>query len=298
MNGRRNKRHREAHNSDMHNMQARQSEPSLQTKPESVPQPKGEAVAPADRTNSKTKGGEMHESLWDKIVEHKRTIIAVIAVIGIAAAMSAIMVSRLAISRARYTTDLAAVQSGLEDVSRQVSSILALGPLATRADLTPIANQARAAVDGVADLRSDMEQTNARIDDLQQHLRDISGAPPEAWLEGTFDEGYTVHAKSSHPGNFMIRVHLYYSQPLAHNGTYEEAQRYFYSAINWTATTPAYITTVAFNGTDWLLTELWWSIGILSLEAGNETIIPATAVGLTQMYATDLAYATIYQLTQ
>jgi len=240
----------------------------------------------------------MDESLWEKIVEHKRTIIAVTAVIAIAAAMSAIMVSGLAVSRARYTTDLAAVQCGLEDVSRQVSSIFALGPLATRADLTPIANQARAAVDGLADLRSDMEQTNTRIDDLQQQLREISGTPPEVWLQGTFDKGYTLHAKSSYPGNFTIRVHLCYSQPLAHNGTYEEAQRYFYSAINWTATTPAYVTCVSFNGTDWLLSELWWGIGILSLEAGNEIVIPVTPVGLTEMYATDLAYATIHRLTQ
>ena len=240
----------------------------------------------------------MHESLWDKIVEHKRTIIAVIAVIGIAAAMSAIIVSALAIGKARYTADLAAVRSGLEDVSREIASILALGPLATRADLTRIADQARAAVEGISDLQSDMEQANARIDDLQQQLHDISGTPPEVWLEGTFDEGYTVHTKSSRLGNFIIQIHLCYSQPLAHNGSYEEAHRYFYSAINWTATTPAYMTSVSFNGTHWLLRELSWGIGILPLEPGNETIIPVTPIGLTQISPPDLAYATIHQIAR
>jgi len=119
------------------------------------------------------------------------------------------------------------------------------------------------------------------------------GSPPEGYLTCTFGN-YTLHAKASEAGNYTANVHLVYSRAFSFNGTYAEAQQYFYTGINWTTGTPYYHTVVSFNGNHWTLAEAWWNIGTFTLVANNETAVAIPFAGLNSTYEPDFAYVEVF----
>jgi hypothetical protein len=288
MNEQRKKRTRKANSASVRSLQARQDEHDLQAEIKSMPQQEGEVVAETDRTNKET-GGEMYrDSFIDKMREHKTTIIQAAVVVAITVIVSAIMILQLAPSKAAYNAAIAGFDG---EITRLEASINTWG--------TKLTNQ-------IENLETDTETataTNSRdIETLQTWAEGAEGrittveaqnSPPEGYLTGTAGN-YTLHAKSSESGNFTANVHLVYSRAFGYNGTYEDAQQYFYSGINWTQTTPSYATVVTFNGTAWELSELWFNIGTFAMTANNETAVDIKFSGLNSTYNPDFAYAEIF----
>jgi len=248
------------------------------------------------------------QSFKDRIAEHKGTIIKVVAVIGIAAIISAVMVMALAVGKDTYTKTIERLEGGITvvgskaaDTENDVDDILALGPLATAADLAGVTSQTVGLAANLSALETRQDIDHAKIVEHGQTLTTLTGSPPEGYLTGTFANStgnYTLHARCSEAGNFTANVHLFYSRAFGFNGTYEEAQQYFYSGINWTQGTPWYRTVITYNSTDWHLSELWWNIGVFALTANNETTIPVVFGGLNATYAPDFAYVDIWPVLQ
>jgi hypothetical protein len=166
--------------------------------------------------------------------------------------------------------------------------------LATKANQT----QLETVNSRLSDVAGQIIVQNGRIGNVESRVSTVEGELlglnlTEVYLAGTFGN-YTLYAKSSETGNFTAKVHLMYSRAFGYNGTYEDAQQYFYSGINWTQGTPSYATVITFNGTAWNLGELWWNIGVFPLTANNETAFNITCAGLNSTYAPDFSYVEIW----
>ena len=310
MNERRKKRTRKANSPSVHGLQAREEQPDLQAETKPVPQQESEVVAETDTENRENKGGKMYgQSFKDRIAEHKGTIIKVIAVIGIAAIISAVMVMVLAVGKDTYTKAMERLEGGITvtgakvaDIENDVDDILALGPLATATDLAGVTSQTVGLAANLSALETRQDIDHAKIIEHGQTLTTLTGSPPEGYLTGTFANStgnYTLHAKCSEAGNFTANINLVYAAPVYVGNTtnYDEAVSAFYAGINWTATnTMVYVPTLTYNSTAWGVSKVQFNIGTFALAANNETPIPVVFGGLNATYAPNFAYVEVYPI--
>ena len=251
------------------------------------------------------------QSFKDRIAEHKGSIIKVIAVIGIAAIISAVMVMALAVGKDTYTTAMDRMEAGITvtgakvaDIENDVDDILALGPLATRADVANVTSRTEAITQDVGTLQTSLGLAQTKILNLEAQLALVAGSPPEGYLTGTFANStgnYTLHAKCSEAGNFTANINLVYSAPvsLGNATAYDDAMQVFYGSINWTAAnTTVYVPTLAYNSTTWGVSKVQFNIGTFGLAANNETTIPVLFGGLNATYAPDFSYVEIWPVLQ
>lgn len=240
----------------------------------------------------------MRESFLDKIREHKTMLIQIGVVVAIAVVVSAIMITGLATAKGAYDDDI----MGLEgDIARAGASINTLGT-SLNARMDGVEAAAEAATSEVSIISVATTENSDAIgtlqtwkDDADPRITELEGqnSPPEGYLTGTVGN-YTLHAECSEAGNFTANVHLVYSRAFGYNGTYEDAQQYFYSGINWTQGTPFYRTVITFNGTGWNLGELWWNIGTFPMAANNGTAVAVKFGGLNSTYEPDFAYVEVF----
>jgi hypothetical protein len=243
------------------------------------------------------------QSFKDRIAEHKGSIIRWVAIVGIAAIISAIMVMALAVDKGIYTKGMDRAEAGITamgskvaDIQSDVDGILARGPLATSAELTAVGNKVLAQAANISEIKTRMDSAEMGITTLQQAM----GSPPEGYLTGTFGNStgnYTLHAKCSEAGNFTANINLVYSAPvsLGNTTTYDGAMQVFYGSVNWTAAnTTVYVPTLAYNSTAWRVSKVQFSIGVFPLTANNETAIPVVFSGLNATYEPNFAYVEIY----
>jgi hypothetical protein len=111
-----------------------------------------------------------------------------------------------------------------------------------------------------------------------------------SYLSGSFGN-YTIHAWSGAGGNFTGNVHLVYSP-----GKDIAALDDLVAGINWTAEVPAYKPAFTFNGTDWVVAELWFNVGVLQLQPGDQAIFPVSCIGLNEAWQPTLAYVDVFSL--
>ena len=115
---------------------------------------------------------------------------------------------------------------------------------------------------------------------------------PKGYLAGTFPD-YTLYVKSDEAINFTANVHLAY-QPAVGNTSYNQTLTEFYAGINFTASPPAYVPVVTFNGTAWGISEVWFNIGVYGIEPLSVAVIPITYVGLN--LTPSFAYVEVYRI--
>ena len=310
MSERRKKRTRKANSPSVRSLQTRQDQPDLQAETEPMPQQEGEAVAETDTENREEQGGKMYgQSFKDRIAEHKGSIIKVVAVIGIAAIISAVMVMQLAVGKDAYTKAMERLEGGITvtgakvaDIENDVDGILAQGPLATRADVANVTSRTEAITQDVGALQTSLGLAQTKILGLEAQLALVTGSPPEGYLTGTFANStgnYTLHAKCSEAGNFTANINLVYAAPVyVGNATnYDEAIGAFYAGINWTAAnTTVYVPTLAYNSTAWGVSKVQFNIDAFALVANNETAIPVLFGGLNATYEPDFVYVDIWPI--
>ena len=309
MSERRKKRTRKANSPSVRSLQTREKQPDLQAENQPMPQLESEVVAETDTENRENKGGKMYgQSFKDRIAEHKGSIIKVVAVIGIAAIISAVMVMALAVGKDTYTTDKDRMEAGITvtgakvaDIENDVDDILALGPLATAADLAGVTSQTVGLAANLSALETRQDIDHAKIIEHGQTLTTLTGSPPEGYLTGTFANStgnYTLHTRCDTAGNYTANINLVYLAPvIVGNTTQEDALQTFYGSVNWTATnTMVYVPTLTYNSTAWGVSKVQFNIGTFALAANNETPIPVVFGGLNATYAPNFAYVEVYPI--
>lgn len=116
---------------------------------------------------------------------------------------------------------------------------------------------------------------------------------PESYLTGTFPD-YTLYVKSGEASNFTANVHLAYWPAVGNATSYNRTLTEFYAGINFTASPPAYVPVITFNGTAWGTSEIWFNIGIYEIETLTKAIIPITCWGLN--LTPSFAYVEVYSV--
>jgi len=243
---------------------------------------------------------DYYERVMEKAKEHRETIIRIAVVVAIAASISAIMVLGLAPSKASYNADMSRIYDDTTMLTGQINSVLDLGPLATRAQLEAIRDQAENIRDEIVLLQTKMYIAENITTTMQNALAGIICSPPEGYLTGIAGN-YTLHAKASKPGNFTANVHLIYLPPVSvgNTTTQDEALQTFYASINWTAPfLRGYICTLTYNGAAWGISQVSFNIGTFAMVANTEKTVGIEFGGLNSSYEPDFAYVDVYPVLE
>jgi hypothetical protein len=302
---RQKKRTHKTNSTGMRGLQARQGNSNLQAETKSMPQPQGEAVAETDTENTKIKGGDkMRESFLDKIREHKTLIIQVAVVVAIAVIVCALWTSWQAVGKGEFNAAMTALEG--ED-ARASASINTLGT-SLNSRMNGVEAIAEAATGEVNIISATTTENSNAIQTLQTWAAgaegrittvEAHGSPPEGYLTGNTIGNYTLHARCSEAGNFTANVNLVYSTPvsLGNATTYDEAVQVFKVTINWTApNVKPYVPVIAYNGTSWGVSQVWFNIGTFAMTANNETAVAILFGGLNSTYAPAFSYVEVYSV--
>jgi len=291
----------------MQPVSSRSGDNGVPPEPGQVPQSESQGVAQEDRANTEGQGdGTMSEekgtgyqpkpSLKDRLGLTKETLIHIGMAVIIAVIIGAVIASQTGVSQSAYNEEQAQQAQSIATQGSEIASND--GDISDlREDFGTINEQYGGVANTVALHTGSINSTTARVGTLEGEVTDIQTelaavcSPPEAYLTGTVGN-YTIHAEASETGNYTASVHLVYSKAFSFNGTYEEAQQYFYTGINWTTGTPYYQTIVSFNGSHWGLAEVWWNIGTFTLTADTEKGIAVLFGGLAD--TPSFAYVEIY----
>lgn len=143
------------------------------------------------------------------------------------------------------------------------------------------------------DLQALIGAMQAELDQLQSDL----GSLTAAYLTGEYGN-YSVHVKALVGGNFTVNVHLQYSPGKGNSTDYAAALDYFYTSVNWTmGGVPSYVCSPTFNGTAWVITDVWFNIGSFALHPDGVSILPVACTGLNTTWVPDLAYVDVFRLS-
>ena len=143
------------------------------------------------------------------------------------------------------------------------------------------------------DLQALIGAMQAELDQLQSDL----GSLTAAYLTGEYGN-YSVHVRALVGGNFTANVHLQYSPGIGNSTDYTAALDYFSASVNWTmGGVPSYVCSPTFNGTAWVITDLWFNIGSFTLQPDGLSILPVTCTGLNTTWVPDLAYVDVFRLS-
>jgi hypothetical protein len=285
-------------------LQTREGDNGVQAETKPMPQQEGKVVAETDRTETINKEVKtMGQSFMDRIREHKQTILQGIVVVAIAVVITMVGIMQFAASKDAFnnlvetTTQAdAAASAHITSLIKEVGDIQALD-LVSSADLIPITDQAAATATNITALGTRVGEAEADIQVHADQLANMHASPPECYLSGNLTAGnLTLHAWASEAGNYTANVHLVFSGISAGNTTQDDAVATFYTSVNWTTANRAYLPTVTFNGTDWHVSQVAFSIGTFALTANNETAMTVLFGGLN--YTADFAYADIYKVVK
>lgn len=142
------------------------------------------------------------------------------------------------------------------------------------------------------DLQALIGAMQAELDQLQSDL----GSLTAAYLTGEYGN-YSVHVKALVGGNFTANVHLQYSPGIGNSTDYTAALDYFSASVNWTiGGVPSYVCSPTFNGTAWVITDVWFNIGSFTLHPDGVSILPVACTGLNTTWVPDLAYVDVFRL--
>ena len=238
-------------------------------------------------------------SFKDKLKVHQQDILRWAAIVGIVAIISAVMVMQLAIMPSNYEADMANFEEDLviagatiANVKKDVGDMLALGPLATIADLDAATN---ATGTNLSSMDGRITTAEGNITAICDDLASLNGSPPEGYLTGGFGN-YTLHAKATEAGNYTADVILAYSAPITvGNTTYDDAAQTFYSSINMSVPSARYYEpSLIHNGAHWAVRRVTFNIGIFALEADTEKSVAVVFGGLNSTYMPSYAYVGIW----
>jgi hypothetical protein len=203
------------------------------------------------------------------------------------------MITGLAATKGDISAEAARVNGEFDKVSTHINS-LGSGINNQISDLEEeISGYSTTAAENSDDidiLQSWAQGAETRITTVEAH-----NSPPEGYLTGTVGN-YTLHAKCNAAGNFTANVHLVYSPGVVvSNTTYDDALATFYGGINWTtANTTVYVSTLTYNSTAWLVSQVWFNIGTFEMAANNETAVAIPFLGLNSTYAPNFVYVEVW----
>ncbi|MCK4714239.1 MAG: hypothetical protein KAT35_01585, partial [Candidatus Aenigmarchaeota archaeon] len=133
----------------------------------------------------------------------------------------------------------------------------------------------------------------AELDQLQSG----SWNEASAHMAGEYPN-YTLHMRSMIGGNFTANVHLHYVPGMGNSSNYTAALDYFCTAVDWTMEdVPSYVCQPAFNGTAWVITDIWFNVGLFELGQDQDAALPVSCVGLNSTWVPTLVYVDVFRLS-
>ena len=229
------------------------------------------------------------DTIADKLSLTKEVGIHIGLAVGIAVLISSLILIGVAPRKGAVIANAADIEQLQADIGGKVN----------QSDLENIFENIS---DTVADQAGDIDSLGDRLGDAEDRISTAEStlaevcSPPEGYITGAFPN-YTLYVKSSDAGNYTANVRLGYSPPrVTGNATYDDAMQTFYTNINWTAPVWDYICNLSNNGTDWLLCQVWFNIGVFDMLADSDTMVDITIGGLNTTYAPDFAYAEVYRV--
>jgi type II secretory pathway pseudopilin PulG len=155
-------------------------------------------------------------------------------------------------------------------------------------------------LDGMSSLlnqtEADIATVTAALVAVQSDVAGLNEAALSSYLAGTFGN-YTIHARSAGGGNFTANVHMLYVPGVGNETDYGAVLGFFTAGVNWSMeSVPAYVCTPTFNGTSWALTEVWFNVGILQLQPGEEAVFPVSCIGLNETWQPTFAYVDMFRV--
>lgn len=211
-------------------------------------------------------------------ITHKALLLRLATVVGISAAVSAIMILGLAVSPGTHATG---ILRGDQQISRLEAEIGDLGSI-----LNTLYQDLRDAEDTLAENAQDIAKLEAEIAQLKEESPQGQNAT-EAWLTGIAGN-YTLHARGK-PGAYTATVVLCY-EPVAINATsYADAMDAFVAGID--SGGKHYDPTLSHNGTSWVITSISLNIGTFTIEADKVREVEVLYSSLPQP---DYTYVQIY----
>lgn len=144
--------------------------------------------------------------------------------------------------------------------------------------------------------QADTATVTAALVALQSDVAGLNEAASSSYLAGTFGN-YTIHARSAGGGNFTANVHMLYAPGLGNLTDYVAALDYFTASVNWSMeSVPVYVCTPTFNGTTWAVAEIWFNVGVLQLQPGEEAVFPVSCIGLNETWQPSFAYVDMFRV--
>ncbi len=146
-------------------------------------------------------------------------------------------------------------------------------------------------------LHEDTVIMQGKLDQLEADLASVSFNESAAYVAGAFPD-YSLYVWSLPGGNFTANVHLHYSPGIGGSSNYTAALDYFCTATDWTGeAVPSYVCQPSFNGTAWVITDIWFNVGTFILRQNREIILPVPCVGLNTTWVPALVYADVFRLS-
>lgn len=216
-------------------------------------------------------------SLWDKIPEEFKpdpegwAHIAIAALIAIL--VSCLIVLSLLPARAP-ATEIDRLDNADDTLAGQIDTL--------QSTMGTFTGDVANVNDALADYALDVVNLKWRVTATENAIDDLNG-----WEFSDYE--LTIQGS----GNFTADICLVLDPMVAVNATtYNEAVAFFYSGVNFTTANHDYIPVIVFDGTNWLITQAWFSTGIIEVDAVKTVDI--TVIGLSG--TVNYAYANIYQL--
>ena len=227
----------------------------------------------------------MYGSIKDRIPEEFKPDREGWAHIGMAA-LIAILISSLivlALLPAKATiTDIDRLDAAYAALDDGLAAINDAGPYATTEGLTNV-NAA------LTDYALNVIDLTWRVTATENAIDEIAGSPYEWQLSS----GYQLHIFGN--GNFTANMYLCIEPVVAVNATtYSDAVAFFYSGVNRATASQEYIPVVAFTGSTWVITQVWFNIG--QFDVPTERTLDITVAGLNTTYNIEYAYVGVYEL--
>jgi hypothetical protein len=250
----------------------------------------------------------MRNGKLDKIKEwvkaNRLYLIQAGCVIAIAVIVAAIMIPDMAVTHGRLAATMNRFEQGISHIGSEIADLSNVvqgidNDLGAAEDKVDALEGTVGGYDGaiaVATAKADAVDAalDDAVEDLQGQITAINATTLEAWLTGNYPD-FTVHAMGGKAGNYTSTIYLCYAEPVVLSaGNHTAAMDEFYASIDWDEAEFAYIPALSYDGEDWVVTAISFSIGVFDLEAGVEKTIDVVAGGIHEDFAPDWAYVEIW----
>lgn len=201
----------------------------------------------------------------------RASVIHIIIAVIVSLIFCAIIVNNTSVGQDVFTEEMAEVKGTVNGFgARVVDNEAALATVYEQ--YGGVANTVGQHTGDIGALQTRMATAEGNITRLGDRINEV-GSPPEGYLTGS-PGNYTLHARASQAGNYTANIHLVFAPAVATgNDTLEGALDVFLGTITWNATyIKPYVPVLSYNGTGWVVTEVWWNLGTFALPDGTKDI--------------------------